>query len=81
MKQKIINIGNSAGVIIPKEYLDDLGLVVGEELQIRKAKDQDRLELYYKGGNESIKAVDARFAAMIDEIVERNKGMYKRLAE
>lgn len=34
MTQKIIQIGSSAGVTIPKKQLDDLGLVVGDEVEI-----------------------------------------------
>jgi len=34
MTQKIIKIGSSAGVTIPKKQLDELGLRVGDEVQI-----------------------------------------------
>lgn len=34
MTQKIIKIGSSAGVTIPKKQLDELGLVVGDEVNI-----------------------------------------------
>ena len=34
MAQKIIQIGSSAGVTIPKKQLDDLGLAVGDEIDI-----------------------------------------------
>jgi antitoxin component of MazEF toxin-antitoxin module len=34
MTQKIIQIGSSAGVTIPKRQLDELGLKVGDEINI-----------------------------------------------
>ena len=34
MVQKIIKIGSSAGVTIPKKQLDELGLIVGDEVKI-----------------------------------------------
>ncbi|HSW37815.1 MAG TPA: AbrB/MazE/SpoVT family DNA-binding domain-containing protein [Candidatus Saccharimonadales bacterium] len=34
MTQKIIRIGSSAGVTIPKKQLDDLGLSIGDEVNI-----------------------------------------------
>ena len=34
MVQKIIKIGSSAGVTIPKKQLDELGLRVGDEVDI-----------------------------------------------
>lgn len=36
MQQKIIPIGNSVGVIIPKELIDKIGLQVGSEVFIDK---------------------------------------------
>lgn len=35
MVQKIIKIGSSAGVTIPKKQLQDLGLSVGDEVKIK----------------------------------------------
>ncbi len=34
MTQKIIRIGSSAGVTIPKKQLDELGLRVGDEVKL-----------------------------------------------
>jgi antitoxin component of MazEF toxin-antitoxin module len=34
MTQKIIQIGSSAGVTIPKKQLEELGLAVGDEVNI-----------------------------------------------
>jgi antitoxin component of MazEF toxin-antitoxin module len=34
MAQKVIKIGTSAGVTIPKKQLSELGIVVGDEVKI-----------------------------------------------
>lgn len=34
MTQKIIRIGSSAGVTIPKKQLDELGIGIGDEVQL-----------------------------------------------
>lgn len=34
MKQKVIKIGSSAGVKIPKKQLDELGIAVGDEVKV-----------------------------------------------
>jgi len=45
MTQKIIQIGSSAGVTIPKKKLEELGLAIGDEVNINirptKAKLKD----------------------------------------
>jgi antitoxin component of MazEF toxin-antitoxin module len=34
MVQKIIKIGSSAGVTIPKKQLEELGLIVGDQVKV-----------------------------------------------
>lgn len=34
MIQKVIKIGSSAGVTIPKKQLDELGIAVGDEIKL-----------------------------------------------
>lgn len=36
MKQKVIQIGNSSGIIIPKEFLAEVGIQTGSEVEIVK---------------------------------------------
>ncbi|MDL2363321.1 MAG: AbrB/MazE/SpoVT family DNA-binding domain-containing protein [Patescibacteria group bacterium] len=38
MITKIIQIGTSLGVIIPKKLLEDMGLAVGDEIEITVTK-------------------------------------------
>ena len=36
----IIKIGNSAGVLIPKELLEELGIKIGDEVRVCIARDK-----------------------------------------
>lgn len=43
MVQKVIKIGSSAGVTIPKKQLDELGISIGDEVKISlEAVDKDK---------------------------------------
>jgi antitoxin component of MazEF toxin-antitoxin module len=44
MTQKIIQIGSSAGVTIPKKQLEELGLSVGDEVTIAIKPTKDTLK-------------------------------------
>lgn len=53
MAQKIIRIGTSAGITIPKKELEELNLQVGDEVKytlepVRKAKHSDVMDEYDK---------------------------------
>ncbi len=66
-------IGNSVGVIIPKETLDRFGL-----------KEGDELDLEAKDGGIFLKPVDEEFARQIEigrKFMDRYKVALKKLAE
>jgi antitoxin component of MazEF toxin-antitoxin module len=46
MTQKIIQIGSSAGVTIPKKQLADLGLAIGDEVNIEIRPTQRKLKQF-----------------------------------
>lgn len=53
MVQKVIKIGSSLGVTIPKKQLDELGIAVGDEVKINlesvsKDKRQEKLMQEYQ---------------------------------
>lgn len=39
-KQKLTKIGNSVGIILPKQLLDSLGLNVGQEVFLEQVQDK-----------------------------------------
>lgn len=77
MEQKVIQIGNSAGVVIPRELRKQLGIRIGENIIV------DR-----KGSNIIIsnpkkkksRPVDAKFMKMVEEFIDEHEDVLKELA-
>lgn len=73
MKLKITAIGNSAGVILPKELLARLRVDKGDELYVLETPDGIRLTTY-----------DPVFAAQMDvaeQVMREHRDLLRRLAE
>lgn len=73
MKLKITAIGNSAGIILPKELLARLRLDKGDELYALETPDGIRLT-----------AFDPQLAAqmeMAEEIMRKDRAVLRKLAE
>jgi len=68
MTQKIIQIGSSAGVTIPKKQLEELGLSVGDEVNIsidpvkqpKQARLMQEYEAFVKQYGETLKNLTDR---------------------
>lgn len=69
MVQQLISVGNSVGVIIPKNILKEKNIKVG-----------DKVELDIKPVKLTAKGVDARFMKMADEFIEEHKDVLQALA-
>lgn len=67
MAQKIIKVGSSAGVTIPKKQLEELGLQVGDEV-----------ELTIKPKNKKLQAYAVKLEAFMDEYKEDLESLAKR---
>jgi putative addiction module antidote len=73
MEGKIRKIGNSLGVILPKQIIDDLHLKTGDKVSIER-----------KGGNLELRPVDPEFeewAAAYRRLNTDYKDVLKALAE
>lgn len=72
MKLKITSIGNSAGIILPKELLARLRVEKGDEIHALETPDGIRLTKY-----------DATFAAQMDvveEVMRKDRDLLRKLA-
>lgn len=69
MIQQTIQIGNSVGVIIPKNILDENKIKVGDKIQVD-----------VKPIKKSVGSVDAKFMKMADEFIEEHKDVLQALA-
>lgn len=73
MKLKITTVGNSAGVILPKELLARLRLKKGDELYALETPDGIKLTTY-----------DPTFAqqmAVAEEIMRKDRDLLRKLAD
>ena len=73
MKLKITTVGNSAGVILPKELLARLRLEKGDELFAIETPDGIRLTMY-----------DPEFAAQMDvaeQVMRERRALLHKLAQ
>ncbi|HEX8342479.1 MAG TPA: AbrB/MazE/SpoVT family DNA-binding domain-containing protein [Tepidisphaeraceae bacterium] len=73
MKLKLTTVGNSTGVIFPKELLEKNRLSKGDELHVLETPDGILLRTF-----------DAEFARQMDvaeQIMRENKDVLRRLAE
>ncbi len=70
MIQQTIQIGNSVGIIIPKNVLEENKIKVGDKVQVD-------VKLVKK----SVGDVDAKFMKMADEFIEEHKDVLRALAK
>lgn len=78
MEQTVIRIGNSAGVIIPKNVLEQLGLRPGEKIVFQKSG--RRLILSPKR-RKIAGGVNQKFMKMVDEFILEHEDTLKKLAK
>lgn len=78
MLQKVIQIGNSLGLILPQKVREELGIKIGDDVTLEK-KGQDYVisvsDKKIAGG------VDAKFMQMADEFIEDHKDVLQELAK
>ena len=73
-RQKLTKIGNSVGIILPKQLLDTLNLDIGEELYIENVQDKIVME------REKTSAVSPEFLKIAENIGKKYKDAFKELA-
>lgn len=78
MEQKLIQIGNSAGVIIPQELRREIGVKPGDKVIVQKKGSQIVISSAKKrlaGG------VDSKFMKMVDEFIDEHEDVLTELAK
>ena len=69
MIQQTIQIGNSVGVVIPKNILKEKNIKVGDKVQVD-----------IKSLKKTVGGVDAKFMKMVDEFIVEHKDVLEQLA-
>lgn len=81
MQRKVFAVGNSKGVSIPADYLVRLDLAVGSEVSITLDEEHDRIMIEPVRKPRRPKGVNTKFAAQVDEFIERYRPALKELAK
>ncbi len=80
MEQKIIKIGNSTGVIIPKSLLEKVGLQTGSLVAIEKSPTSNTLSVGKPGADKG-SSVTPEFLTRLDKLKQKYGPALKELAE
>lgn len=78
MELKVIQIGNSGGVIIPRETRRELGIRIGEK--VSADLEGSKLVISNPKRRKKIAGVDAKFAKIVDEFMDEHEDVLKELA-
>lgn len=83
MLQKIVQVGNSAAVIIPKSLLEEIGLDVGDRIVIKTVRKPlkveivpERKDLLSRGSG-----ITKSFARSVDQFIQKYRPALEELAK
>lgn len=82
MLQKVLQVGNSAAVTIPAPILNDLGLVIGDQVEVKATKKPVKIEVIpARKANLKKAGITPEFVASVDEFIKEYKGVLNELAK
>lgn len=81
MHRKICSIGNSRGVSIPVDVLEELHLDVGAEVEVRLDETKSRIVIEPVRKKKYPAGIDREFVAQVNEFVSKYKPALKELAK
>ena len=77
MEQRVIQIGNSVGVVIPQLLRKETGIKVGDKIVVKKKGANIILSSLKK----KTRGVNAKFMKMVDDFVTEHQDVLKELAK
>ena len=81
MKQKIIKIGNSLGVIIPYEVREEAGLKLGDSVDMEYNPGGEALTISKKGGSQNSSSITPEFYDWLKKFNKKYKNALTELAK
>lgn len=81
MHRKICSIGNSRGVSIPVDVLDELELSVGSDVDVKLDEDKSRIIIEPAKKTKYPKGIDRAFVSQVNEFVRKYEPALKELAK
>lgn len=79
MTQKIIKVGTSAGIILPKPTMEKMGLRVGDKVEVDLQKDSG--EIVITSAQQKISGSDAKVGKIALGILNRYRKDFENLAD
>lgn len=82
MLQKVLQVGNSAAVTIPAPILNELGLTVGDQVEVRANKRPVKIEVIpAKKILKKSAGITPEFAASVEEFIKEYRPVLNELAK
>jgi len=81
MRRKITAMGNSHGVLIPKEYLNHLGLKKGSEVEVLIDDEKGQIIIFTVLKEIKKTGITPEFAQEVREFIEEYKPALKKLSK
>jgi putative addiction module antidote len=82
MKRKICSIGNSRGVSIPVDVLEELNLAVGSDVDIKLDEKHSRIVIEpIRKKRKYPKGVDPEFVSQVSDFIEKYEPALKEIAK
>lgn len=83
MLQKVLQVGNSAAVTIPAPVLKELGLMIGDQVEIKTTKKPIKIEIVPTNKKLLRKAsgITPEFVASVEEFIKEYKPVLNELAK
>lgn len=79
MLQKIISVGNSAAITLPKGFLEEVGLKVGDKIRVNTDSDSKTMLIEAEIGVKKT-ALSKDFVDWTSEFIKKNHSLLKKLA-
>lgn len=80
MSQKIVRVGNSAAVTIPKNFLREVNLHIGDEIDVQSDKDL-RIVVIKPKDARVLTTITPEFKSWLDSFISDHYETLKALAE
>lgn len=80
MLQKIIKVGNSLAVIIPKRFLEQSKIKIGDKLEL-EADPRLKLLILKTPDSPYQTTITPEFKSWLDNFIKENKSLLKKLAQ
>jgi antitoxin MazE len=81
MRRKVCAIGNSRGVSIPGEVLDELNLSLGSEVEVKLDQKSSRIVIEPVKKKKYPKGVDKEFVSQVNEFIAKYGPALKELSK